>query len=126
MTFKDIIKKNIIKYPYNYVPPCPRCSSYKTGKFVKSHGEFNDEYAIQKSLEAGELIKVVKELPSNNCYCANCGATWSYDIPVLMISYKKLIDQKEKRGTQVKLDNYVKEINKKQTKTRKWMKRYLY
>lgn len=98
MNLLDAIKKKMPSY-YYYVPPCPRCASTATGRFVKHRNDTEDEWVFHEALRHGELVVSVEDIPEENAFCNECGFTWPEYVTGKWITYKKVIKEKEKRHT---------------------------
>lgn len=97
------------RYIYYYVPQCPLCGSWRTGRYFREP-HFDPEYTYRKSLSNGELIRFVKEVPDKNCFCEDCGYEWHYLVTSVFVSSEELSRQKQKRGLDKKYMEY-KEAN---------------
>lgn len=105
---------------YHYVPPCPRCGSHKTGRYVNVlMPNYGTEKIIAKCLKGGELIKITGDLslPENNVYCEDCGAEWSTNIDTFLINKKQLEMQIKLRGITQKIYKDMKNYKKIKKKT---------
>ena len=72
------------KTRYHRVPPCPRCESKKTGRFIYVANTRNGvEKIIGDCMARGELVRVIPGLETTqyeNAYCENCGVEWHANI----------------------------------------------
>lgn len=91
-----------IKRIHHYVPQCPRCKSYHTGRYVfVMKDNFDTNKIIYKALKHGELIRIVggfRDLDSNNAYCEECGAEWYQNIQTMFLSDEQIQNQIKLRG----------------------------
>ena len=90
---------DIIHVFYYDVPPCIRCGSYITCRYIKLHGDNDVEWQIDESLRHGELVQALDELPEQNCFCAECGCEWIGDVKLRFISKAELQEEKKQRHT---------------------------
>ena len=100
-----------IKSMYYFVPQCPICTSWKTGRYV-AEPRIDAEYMYRKSLEHGELIRFVPIEPIKNCFCTECDHEWSAHIKMVFLTADEIAEQKRIRGTgelfrKYKEENYV-------------------
>lgn len=101
--------KKIIRKPYYYVPPCPACKSYLTGRFVLLHRNIETEWMIDEALRNGEIINPQPEIPRHNAFCLNCDYTWLEDIRLKLFTIARISEEKENRSTNIILkDRYLK------------------
>ena len=89
-----------MKIKYTYVPPCPRCGSVHTGRYIcQTVSNSTLLNAEQKALERGELVRITSipysELQAN-LYCSVCGIEWTGKTTQIWLT-KKEIDQIKKR-----------------------------
>lgn len=90
---------NVIHTFYYDVPPCIRCGSPVTGRYIKLHRENDTEWQINESLRHGELVRALEEPTEKNCFCAHCGYEWTGSVKLRFISKNKLQEEKKKRHT---------------------------
>lgn len=88
-----------VKKPYYYVPPCPRCGSHITGKFVRMRGTHDTDWMITEALRNGELIAPVPEILEDTAYCVECDHTWNAQISMQMLTQEEIQQQKVLRMT---------------------------
>lgn len=89
-----------IKHFYYYVPPCPKCGSRITGRYVKQPRKQDDaEYMQRESLKHGELIRFVPSEPTKNCYCEECEYEWGHKVQMYLISKERMNEEIEVRDT---------------------------
>ena len=91
--------ESLIKKPYYYVPPCPRCESRMTGRFVQAHKAADTEWVINESLKNGELVEAVPEVGKFNCFCAKCGYKWDDIVSLKFMSLEEIKEEKWVRFT---------------------------
>lgn len=98
---KDFLRTLHLKSPvsYYYVPPCPKCGSRMTGRFVKEHGDADTEFIVRESLKHGELVSPAAEIPDKNLFCAECGYTWEGQVHMRFITFAQMQEEIEARGT---------------------------
>ena len=126
---------------YHYVPPCPRCGSLKTGRYICLADTYSGiERIIGRNYQKGELTKIIHgfdnyEMP--NLYCEECGIEWRGRVEELPLTNSRIIEESKKRGitnqTCTDMLNYKKIVKqkkkeekraaKKQKKAEKKMKR---
>ena len=95
-TVKDLYR-NRLKKPYYYVPPCPNCGSFITGRFVKARNDYDADWLIDESLRHGEIVSPVPDVLSENCFCCDCNATFTGIVKMQWLSLNELDEQKLKR-----------------------------
>lgn len=90
-----------IRHIYYYVPPCPCCKSFATGRIVKikSANGADAKWQMLESLKHGELVKTVDETAGPNCFCLNCGYQWDDVIETKFLNNEQLLEEKKKRAT---------------------------
>lgn len=103
--------KGKVKLPYYNVRSCPRCGSRKTGRFVKSAKNRNDnEFTKLSSLKNGEIIELTKQVPEQNAFCTECGFSWSQYICERYVPLEYIENQKRARGTVYLLDELCRQM----------------
>lgn len=87
---------------YYYVPPCPRCGSRKTGRYLRitfmNHGK-----SVEESLRHGEIAREVSTVPYENCFCEDCDYEWHSRVLARMLTkaeYDEEIRVREIRAKQ--------------------------
>lgn len=105
-----------IPHIYYYVPPCPRCGSRKTGRYVKTPYS-GAGYMKEHSLKNGELIRFCLEEPIDNGFCASCGFEWPVRVETRFLPYQKIMEEQKVRGTQ---DAYEEILTRKTAGESKW------
>ena len=118
---------------YHYVPPCPKCGSYKTGRFYYVSTTFQKiERMIAENMRYGELSRIEvgfgDEL-EHNAYCEECGVQWRANIEELPLTDERILEEMKRRGiTQTGIKNMrnnrkivkkQKQLEKKQLKKQK-------
>ena len=93
------ICNRIIRKPYYYIPPCPRCGSRMTGRYVVGNNTYDYEWMINESLRNGELISITDFEPENNAYCADCDYEWESPVQLKMLSIEQINEEKRERHT---------------------------
>ena len=94
-----------IPHVYYFVPKCPVCGSWHTGRYVRF--SFTDaDYTDRKSMENGEIIKQVKSEPIKNCFCEDCGYEWGAHIDTRFMTVDEIMEQKKLRGIDKKFEEY--------------------
>lgn len=117
--------KDIIKKPYYYVPPCPYCGSYVTGRYVKKY-TYENGWVTMESLRNGEIVKEVYEIPNDNCFCEECGFEWPYPVTMKMMSLNQIKKEKLARQTGQSLDEqYSKQDKDFQKKKFKLLRKFI-
>lgn len=116
----------IFKRPYYYVPPCPRCQSRKTGRYVKNPVVKQDKgYIFEESLKNGEIVEETDIVPVENAFCCDCGYEWSCYIETIWLTPQEILKQKRARGIEglsEKLENERREERKKEPFAKKFFK----
>lgn len=114
--------KDKIKKPYYFVPQCPSCGSWRTGRFMKSKSEYDNNWIKKESLKNGEYVEFLPELPDEyNAFCYDCEALLQADIPLLMLPGSLIKEQKKIRETELEYAaqcNVMKEIKAEKEKKR--------
>lgn len=98
-----------MKFPamYYYVPPCPRCGSRKTGRYVsRSITQEDTNYMIKESLRHGELVHVRNPVPVKNAYCEDCGYEWAEHIYAQLWDTGRVQEEIEARGTFARYEQF--------------------
>ena len=89
-----------MKVKYTYVPPCPRCGSVHTGRYIFQSVSFTSiADAERKALERGELVRIAGVPLSEmdvNLFCNDCGIEWMGKTTELRLD-KEEIEQIKKR-----------------------------
>lgn len=80
---------------YHFVDSCPKCESARTGRLV--YGSVVQDWLVRKFLRRGELIDFTTTT-EYNCFCADCGAKWYGDIPLILLNGEEFAEEKELRG----------------------------
>ena len=85
---------------YHYVPPCPKCGSYKTGRFIYINNQIDVEKIIANNLKKGELSQVQLGFGDEleyNAYCEDCGIRWMAKIEELPLTEERIKTEAKKR-----------------------------
>lgn len=103
-----------IKYIYYYVPPCPKCGSRRTGRYLKEPKLPADiRYTMVESLKNGELVRMSYKVPENNAYCEDCGYEWPETIMAGFYTAQQINEEMQARGTVEAYSDYVEKHPKK-------------
>ena len=103
-----------MKHFYYDVPPCPKCGSYRTGRYIRyPRTKENAEYMIEQSLKHGEIIRFLEKEPIKNAFCEDCGHRWSWSVKVNLVSQEYILKQIEKRKLQEDINQLEKEKKEK-------------
>ncbi len=96
-TLSDYIRK-----PYYYVPPCPCCGSYVTGRYVRVW--FFDPWVTEEALRHGEHVRPTYDDDYRDvAYCLNCDYEWPEIVTHRWMTLREINRQKTIRHT---LDYY--------------------
>ena len=96
---------NFFTQTYQYVPPCPRCKSKKTGYYIYVFTFRNTQKEYIKHLENGELVQFIvgfHELDDPNAYCADCGTRWVANIEERPKTMESMKEEYKNRGISLK------------------------
>lgn len=107
----NLITKLFTKTKYNYIPPCPRCNSPKTGYVINNSDVINLNLERQKldRLLNGEIVEIHSFMDSENIlFCDNCGLEWSGVPEVKYLTDEEIDAEKNKRGIS---DEYIMQRN---------------
>lgn len=88
---------NLKVHPYYYVPQCPNCRSFVTGRFLNEHRITEKEWIEGDTLRKGEIIQFRNVQDEHNCFCLSCGNEWSGQVQLKMMSSKQIEAEKLKR-----------------------------
>lgn len=91
---------------YYYMPPCPRCKSEVTGRYLKTPFVKKDLMMIE-SLSNGEIIKFAKKIPEKNAFCCTCGFAWNEDPRLVRITPEEKEAEIYRRGTEALMNKYI-------------------
>ena len=90
------------KKKYHFVPPCPRCNSYRTGRFVLIDSERESSLFMFNALLKGELVETILgrdvSLLEHNIYCKDCGAEYFGNVDVIYLTDEEIKQQQTLRG----------------------------
>lgn len=92
------MKKIKLKKPHYYVPPCPECGSFCTGRYMR-RPVTEAWYVEEKSLKNAEIVRFVSKEPVKNCFCVDCGHEWGKTIILSFVTDEELEEERKKRGT---------------------------
>ena len=111
----DFIKKFKMKYPYKYIPPCPRCGSRCTGRYIKEPLTQSDmEYIELQSFKHGEIIRFLSKEPVDNAFCVDCGYRWGCSARTIYLTKEEIALEIEERGTEEAYKELKEEISEKE------------
>lgn len=100
--FLKIFLTPFIKTKCHEVPPCPRCTSTKTGRYIFVMNNASDiEKLIASYMKKGELIKPILGFHNSehpNLYCEDCGAEWYDEVFPKYVTDKELEEIKIAKG----------------------------
>lgn len=97
----DLFKIFKMRYPYKYIPPCPRCGSSCTGRYIKEPlTETDMEYIELQSLKHGEIVRFMPKEPVDNAFCVDCGYRWGCTAKTIYYTKEQLEEEIDKRGTE--------------------------
>ena len=109
------------KTHYHRVPPCPKCQSKKTGRFLYvASTQSGVEKVIGNCMAKGELVQLVPGLETvkyENAYCEECGCEWHANIQTCWLSKEDIAKERYNRGITKEKYKNIKEI-KSTTKAR--------
>jgi hypothetical protein len=102
------------KVHYHRVPPCPKCGSKKTGRFLYvSNTRSGVEKVIGDCMAKGELVQLVPSLETvkyENAYCEDCGCEWHANIETFWLSKENIAKERYERGITKEKYKNIKEI----------------
>jgi hypothetical protein len=102
------------KTHYHKVPPCPRCGSKKTGRFLYvSSIQGGTEKIVSNCMARGELVSIMPGLDATkyeNAYCEDCGIEWHANIETLWLNQEQILKERCDRGITKERYKNVKEI----------------
>ena len=99
--FNQIVENLFIKKKYNYVKPCPRCGSVKTGFIINNRDVYNFDVEKSKLLHllCGELVEIHSFIQEDDMlFCADCGINWAGRPEVKRLTIEEIEKEKEARG----------------------------
>ena len=85
---------------YFKIPQCPRCKSWKTGRYVKKFTDLSDR-EILNYLKKGERVRPSLDYFVDNLthmYCEECNAKWEGYVQPVNLSYEEIEKEKEIRA----------------------------
>lgn len=98
---------------YYYVPPCPKCGSRVTGHYIASRRDNDQDWVILEALKHGEIAQLSYEVPTNNCFCLDCGFEWGEDVSASFKTSNYVKEQRAIRHTDELLRSYREEMGPK-------------
>ena len=101
--------KELLPRIYYYVPPCPKCNSVITGRYIKSKNVADDTWTIKEGLKNGEIIKAVPVVGKNNCFCFECGHEWKDYVDGKILKSNEIAKEAAARHTFEFLEDILKE-----------------
>ena len=111
MEMFEFIKNFKMKYPYKYIPPCPRCGSRCTGRYIREPLTESDiEYIEKQSLKHGEIVRFLRQEPTENAFCVDCGYRWGCTAKTIYLTKDEINIEIEERGTQEAYNELKEEI----------------
>lgn len=103
-------------YLYHDIPPCQRCQSPQTGYYIQSN--ISEFWIIKWALRHGEYVMFKPNVSDYNCFCGNCGIEWHQDVPLKLITRKKMNEIKELKGIET-AQEYINKYQKDMMKLKK-------
>lgn len=107
--FHKIAKFNLrklLRSPYYYVPPCPKCQSRITGRFMRRlTSSYETNWRIEESLKHGEIVANASDAKDGQCFCVSCGYIWNGIVSLKLWTLDRISEEKEARKTDTILDN---------------------
>lgn len=103
---------------YFRIPQCPKCQSWRTGRYINSFSLSNREIAY--FYRKGELVKpsfVISHDKITKMYCEDCGAEWEGYIEPVNLTYEEIEKEKEKRKINYDTVRFVKKYKSKNKKS---------
>lgn len=115
MGLQDITKKfkKLLRKPYYFVPPCPKCGSRATGRYVRESS--SSDWIIGEALRHGELVRPAKG-KENVAFCLECNYEWSEYIQMEWFTLEEIEEEKSARMTEPILQEYKLEQRKERKK----------
>ena len=111
----EFIKNFKMRYPYKYIPPCPRCGSRCTGRYIKEPFTESDmEYIEYHSLKNGEIIRFAPKEPTDNAFCVECGYRWGHTARTIYLTKQEIEKEIEERGTELAYNELKEELSNKE------------
>ena len=103
-----------MKHIYYYIPPCPKCGSMHTGRYVKQPRRAEDaRYMMEQSLKHGELIRFTYIEPLNNAFCEDCGYEWPQPVRTMRMTRKEIMNASAGKDTMSRYADFVNKNPKK-------------
>lgn len=91
---------------YYYVPPCPKCGSRRTGRYIK-RPITDSGFIKEKSLKMGELVRFAPSEPIKNAFCEDCGYEWGTRIITMLWPSVRIQKEIDERGTAIRYNEYM-------------------
>lgn len=98
-----------------YVPPCPKCQSTLTGRFLYLTSINGVEKIVSQRLAHGELVRVIPgmcESSYENAFCEECGCEWHANIEVRRLTDEEMARARVEKGITKEKYISVKDIKK--------------
>lgn len=91
-----------MKVKYTYVPPCPRCGSVHTGRYISQAIMMGSLIDTEKqALKKGELVRIsgvpLSEMEVN-LFCDDCGVEWMGKTTTLWLDKKEIEEIKAREN----------------------------
>ena len=90
------------------MPPCPKCGSEITGRYVQKPIVKND-YMVLESFKNGEIIETKKRVPKKNAFCKECGFEWTEEARLVLIDEDEKDAEISRRKTEKLMQQYIEE-----------------
>ena len=92
--------KKLKIHMYKYVPPCPKCHSVCTGRYVRTPMTKGDrDYMEIETLKYGEIVRFINRTPTKNLFCVDCDYTWHGLVETRWYNMEEIEREVEQRGT---------------------------
>ena len=95
-----------MKSIYYYMPPCPRCGSEITGRYIQ-RPLVKADYMVLESLKNGEIVELRKKVPDKNAFCKSCGFEWREAPRVVWIDEDEKEYERAHRKTEKMMQEYI-------------------
>lgn len=86
---------------YHFVPQCPRCGSWKTGRYIYVQNTRDCiEKMVAEHYEKGEITRIRMGFYSSdvpNIFCENCGVEWRGKIDELPLTKDRIKEERIRR-----------------------------
>jgi len=87
-----------VRHPYYYIPPCPKCGSRRTGRYIKETR--GSQYIEEESLRHGEIVRFAMSEPVKNAFCVDCDYTWGCTPQLKFWTTDRIQEEIEARTTE--------------------------